>query len=45
MASLPHRAAGEQWASGLDTALSELAIGAKAGGDRFPEKRMKAAYK
>lgn len=37
--------AGEQWASGLDGALAEMSISSGAGGDRYPEKRLKAAYR
>eukprot|EP00611_Tribonema_gayanum_P028954 TRINITY_DN7608_c0_g1_i1.p1 TRINITY_DN7608_c0_g1~~TRINITY_DN7608_c0_g1_i1.p1 ORF type:complete len:260 (+),score=78.76 TRINITY_DN7608_c0_g1_i1:84-782(+) len=40
-----NRMMGEQWASGLDGALQELSIGKGPGSDKFPEKRMKAAYR
>lgn len=41
-----NRQAENQWASGLDSALQELNVrSTDAGADRFPEKRMKAAYR
>jgi hypothetical protein len=41
-----NRQIGEQWTKGLDAALEDLAIGdGLGGGDKHPEKRVKAAYK
>jgi Coiled-coil domain-containing protein 124 /Oxs1 len=45
-----NRVVGEQWASGLDGALQELSLSGVTSAkplaaDKFPEKRMKAAFK